>query len=138
MTNETTIPGLQQTFDLLHDINGLPGYVLVLLLCWVAGFIMKRVRQIPNESIPIAIVLLGGLMNVLLAPPRAQGEIVRLWVMRNIIVGIIIGFIAWAAHRFLFKSILGRFLPASEDDALQEPSKPVDPQSNSSTKQPTP
>lgn len=116
---------LRWVTDTLGKLYGLPGYVLVFLLCLVAGFVLKRSRWFPNDGIPLTVICLGGLVNSLIADPKADTLPLRIWVVKNVVVGLIIGFAAWQAHAQRRKIPgLKRFFPESSDSDPQAFTKP--------------
>lgn len=83
----------------LNSLYGLPAVALVLGSCIVLGYILKFIRQFPNDGIPVAVVLWGGIAMSLVADARASSMPLRVWVVRNILVGMIIGLVAWIVHK---------------------------------------
>lgn len=113
---------LDQGTQLLGKLNGLPGYMLVLLSCFAVGFIIKRwAKRIPNESIPTVVALWGAVFNSVIADPCADTVPFRIWLVKNALVGFIIGVIAFSSHRYVWKPLLRklakRFAIELDDDS---------------------
>ncbi len=119
-TNSPSIWGyFEQTFDAVHSLYGLPGYALVLLTCIIVGYIMKIMKWFPNEKIPAVVIAWGIVFNLLSADTRDASVPVRLYIVKNLLIGMIIGFIAWLIHnRWLSRiensiPLLKNFLPST-------------------------
>lgn len=89
---------LTELTTLLGKLWGLPSYMLVLMVCLIAGFALKRSKWFPNEGIPLAVIGTGALLMALIADPRADTLPLRVWLVKNVAFGAIIGGIAWALH----------------------------------------
>lgn len=94
---------LDQFVKLLNTINGLPGYALVALTCIVAGYFLRLNKRFPNDAIPMSCVLLGMVLNPLISDPIAAGASLRVWIVRNVAIGAIVGAAAWIIHRTIIK-----------------------------------
>ena len=94
---------LDQALALLNSVYGLPGHILVGLTCIILGYSLRFFRKFPNEGIPLVCMLWGMVFNPLIADERAAGTSLRLWMVRNILVGFVIGAGAWAVHRYVIK-----------------------------------
>lgn len=97
---------LQQQMDRL---SGAPGWVLVGIACLIVGLTLKRIRSFPNSAIPCVVLLVGMLGNSLLAAEEPKGITHRAWLVRQIIIGLVIGFSAWGFHRIVLKKLAERF-----------------------------
>jgi len=95
---------IEKSIAFLNSLYGLPAAALVFGSCVVWGYILRFIKRFPNDGIPVAVVLWGGIVMSLVADSRASSMPLRVWVVRNIMVGLIIGLLAWLAH----KTILGR------------------------------
>lgn len=84
--------------DTLGQLYGLPGYVLVYLLCLGLGFALKKSKWFPNEGIPLTIILVGAVFTCLIADPRGDTLPLRVWIVKNVVFGALIGIAAWATH----------------------------------------
>jgi hypothetical protein len=105
---------------ILNSLYGLPGHMLVGLACIVLGYTLRFVKRFPNDAIPVVCILWGMIFNPLVADERIAGTSLRLWVARNILIGLIIGAGAWALHRYFLKKfeekipILGTILAEAD------------------------
>jgi uncharacterized membrane protein len=90
--------------DLLFgSLYSLPGYVLVGFSCIVVGYIFKMIKRFPNDGIPAICVAWGMLLNPIIATAPDK-VVVRIWLTTHILVGMVVGFIAWVVHaRFIKK-----------------------------------
>lgn len=96
---------LDYAISLLNAISSLPGHVLVGLTCLIVGYALRFIRRFPNDGIPLVSILWGMVINPLLADVRESGTPLRLWLARNIMVGLVIGAVTWALHRYILKKI---------------------------------
>ena len=110
---ETLLESLAET---LNKLGGAPASILVLFACVIAGYVLRCVRRFPNEAIPVAVILVGGLIYPFVADDNNDFTL-RVWVIRNSIIGLTIGFIAWTVHNKILKKVeerLGLFCDDSE------------------------
>jgi len=91
--------------DFLASLGGAPGYVLTLLISVVGCYIVRALRHVPNEAMPTIVTLWGALWNLLLADPWSPPASIRLWVAKNIGIGLIIGFVGWLLHKKVMKRL---------------------------------
>lgn len=90
--------------NLLNRVNGLPAAGIVLLSCWVVGYALRFWKKFPNEGIPVAVILWGGAFNPLLADLNSQMGW-RIWFVKNLLVGLVIGFLAWLVHNLVLAKL---------------------------------
>jgi hypothetical protein len=91
--------------DFLGTIYDLPGYMLVGLSCTIFGYCLRFFKKFPNDGIPMACMLWGMIFNPLMAaapPPEAS---TRIWLVRHILMGLIIGAGAWMTHKYVLSRI---------------------------------
>jgi hypothetical protein len=93
-----------QATSMVDRLYSLPVGVLVMLLCIVAGYIFRCVKRFPNEAIPVAVILLGGVVAPILAPIDTAMTL-REWLAKNAIVGLVIGFAAWMLHNLVISRV---------------------------------
>lgn len=98
----TFLDSINTTSEWLSKLYGLPGYVLVFLICLGIGYMLKQSR-FPNDGIPVAVFLCGISLNMLIADPMADNFTIRVWLVKNGVIGGIIGTVAWLAHYKVFK-----------------------------------
>lgn len=107
---ETT---LQQISELLQNkLNGAPADLLVLIVCWVVGYLLRWIKRFPNDGIPIVVILMGAVVYPLIADDNNEITL-RVWLVRNVAIGFGLGFGAWLTHTFILKWIenkLGLFV----------------------------
>ena len=90
---------IDKAIGVLNQLYGLPAFALVFCSCIVVGYILRFVKRFPNDGIPVAVVLWGGIIMTLVADTRATSMPARVWVVRNILVGMIFGLVAWLTHK---------------------------------------
>lgn len=87
-----------------EQLNGAPFGVLIFFFVIGCGYVLKSLKRVPNNFIPFAVIVAATLLFMLGAP--ARGEIsLRIWLVRNFLIGFTIGFLAWLAHRLVLKRI---------------------------------
>lgn len=121
-TIETTIDGAIAT---LNKLYGLPAIALVALSCIVVGYILRCIKRFPNDGIPIAVILWGAAFLPLLSD-YTPGKF-RIWLVRNVFVGLITGFVAWLFHNKILSKIedkLGLFNNSTVDPTTATTDKP--------------
>lgn len=96
---------IDKTIGLLNQLYGLPAVALVLGSCIVLGYVLRFIKAFPNDGIPVAVILWGGIVMSLVADSRASSMPIRVWVVRNILVGMIIGLGAWLVHKALLSRV---------------------------------
>lgn len=90
---------LETIVKFLSGLNGLPGFVLIYLLCLGFGFLLKKISRFPNDAIPVVIVLIGAILNMLIAEANDETKTpFRIWLVRNFVLGCLYGLLAWATH----------------------------------------
>ena len=115
----------------LDKLQGLSAVALVMLGCLAIGYILRFIKSFPNTAIPLVVVISGAVGMMLMATGRATTMPTHVWVVRNFMVGLIVGALSWAVH-YLALSRLENFikskLPGSGDDTtfFAKPPAPVD------------
>lgn len=111
---------IENTLGELDRLNNISSIALNYLACIVFGYVLKLFKKFPNEAIPLAVIMVGGLASLLLADPIGDGTYVRVWATRNFLLGIFIGFIAWMSHKF-FISRIENYITSKFKDPDPEP-----------------
>lgn len=96
---------IEHLIQMLNSLYGLPGHILVGISCIVIGYTLRFVRRFPNDALPVVSVLWGAVFTPLVADVRVTGTPLRLWLVRNILVGMIVGGCAWLFHRYFIKRL---------------------------------
>jgi hypothetical protein len=101
-----------QFLDWLLKLQTLPAVILVFLSCIVFGYAWRfiRFKWFPNDAIPVAVILWGSLAMCLAADPASSGMRMRIWIIRNVMIGAIVGFLAWVTHAALLKKLEQKLL----------------------------
>ena len=125
---------LTQATELLSKLYGLPGGLLVLLSCLVVGYFLRIWKAFPNSAIPVVVVLWGPVFNMLIADPLADKLTIRIWLVKNFLVGVVIGGLAWLVHNKLLSRIedkipflKGWLVPEEVSDDGKPTTTPADP-----------
>ena len=106
----------------LNQLYGLPAIALVFLSCIVLGYVLKLVKGFPNDGIPLAVILWGAILLPLLTEYKPGG--LRIWLLKNILVGVIAGFIAWLFHNKILAKIEDKLGLFQSDGPNQPPKTP--------------
>jgi len=96
---------LEQTSTILGKLYGVPGYVLVAITCIGVGYFLRGLKSFPNNAIPWVVVTWGCAFNMLIADPLADGFTIRIWLVKNFLVGTGIGIGAWLFHNHILSRI---------------------------------
>lgn len=114
---------LKQVTDLLGKLYGLPGYVSVFLFCLAFGYALKRSKWCPNDAIPALVIGWGSIWTTLIADPRADTLPLRVWVVKNVVFGALVGCAAWIAHANRRRiPLIKRFIVDEKKSASQDDS----------------
>ncbi len=91
----------------LDKLQGLPALALVFLSCIVMGYVWRliRLKWFSNDAIPLFVILWGAIANAVMADPRAANMPARIWLMRNVLIGAIVGFLAWMLHNYALSKL---------------------------------
>jgi type II secretory pathway component PulF len=139
-TRTMTIPSISEIYGWLTSA---PSYLLVVLACVVLGLVLKAVPRFPNGAIPAVVVLSGGILQCLLAGEEPSGTGHRVWLIRNLLMGIIMAFVAWVLHRTVIKRFetkfpwLGNLLHTGQTEHFTNPNPPLPPSPQPATTQAT-
>lgn len=96
---------LESAQSILSKLYGLPGGVLVLLSCIAVGYVLRLWKWFPDKAIPVVAIIWGPIFNTLLADPKSDDLPLRVWICKNVLVGLLIGVIAWVVHN----KVIARF-----------------------------
>lgn len=103
--SRTIVESLDKVIAWLNQLYGLPAATLVFASCIVLGYALRFVKRFPNDGIPVAVILWGGIVMSLVADARASSMSLRIWVVRNVLVGMVIGMVSWLAHKILLSRV---------------------------------
>lgn len=122
---------IDKALSVLNQIQGLPAVALVFVSCIVIGYAWKFIpaKWFPNEAIPVIVILWGAFCQSMLADARVSSMPLRVWIVRNVLVGLAIGFIAWMTHNLILSKIedwLSAKFPLV-DRLLNKPQEPPKP-----------
>lgn len=99
MTMVETIVGL------LNKVHGASAGGLVCLSCIALGYILRFIKPFPPDGIPVAMVLWGAIVMSVIADSRPTTMSLRVWVVRNVLVGMVIGMVAWIVQKVLLNRL---------------------------------
>lgn len=108
---------LNDILSALDKIQGWPTTALVFATCIVFGYALRFIKRFPNDGIPVAVILWGAVFMLLLADPRPHDMPARVWTVRNLLVGLAIGFFAWILHKVILTKLEG-WLAARFPDSI--------------------
>ena len=94
-TIETT---LEQVTALLSRVYGLPSALFVIAGCIIGGYLLRFWKRFPNDAIPVCVTLLGAVLFPIIADLNNEMPW-RTWFVRNVIFGLVLGFVAWVLHK---------------------------------------
>lgn len=115
----------------LKALQDLPIGLLILLSCIVLGFALKRWPSFNNQFIPLAVIGWAVVLCVVTSGGAPAGLGLVTWKIRNGLVGMALGFIAWGLHYFFLYRYedkwpwLRRFLNG-EDPTNNPPAPPAE------------
>lgn len=81
----------------LDRLGALPAAALVFLACLALGYVIRSIRWLDNSRIPGVCICAGGILK-LLSAEWPDGPNWRVWMMREVLFGLIIGWLAWEFH----------------------------------------
>jgi hypothetical protein len=84
--------------DAIKFLVEAPTPLLVVIGCIVIGYILRFVPAFPNNGIPLVVIIMGAMLYALMAPPPDALLTHRGWLLRNILVGLALGCLAWLVH----------------------------------------
>lgn len=96
---------LNDLLQWLDKIQGLSAGALVLFSAIVVGYALRFIKAFPNQGIPVVVILWSAVAMLIIADPRATTMPARVWTMRNLLAGLILGLVAWLLHNI----VLSRF-----------------------------
>lgn len=100
---------MNELLQLNDKLMNAPAGVVVALFAIALGYVLKISAFFPNNRIPLVIVLFTAVVFPILeacADTMAAKEHVALRVPINVLIGFIIGFLAWAFHAQILKKFV--------------------------------
>lgn len=85
-------------FGPLDQIATWSNPLLTVAACIVVGYLLRFIHRFPNDAIPVVVILFGSVVFMFLADKCPANVLARVWHAKNLIVGLILGFVAWIAH----------------------------------------
>lgn len=98
---------IESILGYLDKLQALPSIALVFASCLVMGYVWRfiKLKWFPNDAIPAMVILWGAIAYCVVADPAADGIHLRVWLMRNLMIGACDGFFAWLTHFIVLKRI---------------------------------
>lgn len=124
---------LKDLFTFFGGLESMPGYGLTFLFCITFGYLLKATPRFPNNAIPMVVILAGGLVNCLLATALVPPMTIRIWLTRNIVIGLIVAVIAWLVHKLILKRFIDKWFPNGTDNTTTFTRTPQDSKPNDKT-----
>jgi flagellar biosynthesis protein FliR len=109
------------------QLYGAPSGVLVAAFAIALGYLLKTLPFFNNKYIPLFVVVFCTVAFMLIAPAKAADTSARVWLVRNFIIGFIIGFAAWMFHAQLLRRFVDPKLWPDQRDAGPKPTEPTKP-----------
>jgi hypothetical protein len=94
--------------NFLNGLYGIPATALVALTCIVWGYVLRFVKSFPNNGIPLAVILWGAILLPVIADGNSKLPF-RVWLVKNILVGLVTGFVAWIIHKQALSRLEDKF-----------------------------
>ena len=125
---------LSDAVDILNKLNGAPSILLVAILCLMLGYILVYSRSFPNRAVPLVVIFAGAAIMPLMSDFKNSPYGLRVWLLRNIVVGAIIGALTWVLHSMLLIRIpwLKAALESNNSDLKEPEPKPETPKQTES------
>jgi hypothetical protein len=95
---------LDSAVDLLNKLYGLPAIAIVMLGCLALGYLLRFIKAFPNDAIPVVCILFGAVLLPTLADARGPMPL-RIWLVKNAMLGLIVGCLAWITHNILLSRL---------------------------------
>ena len=110
------------------ELMGAPSGVLVAIFAIAIGYILKTIPKFNNRFIPVVVVTFCTVAFMLVAP-AAPDMALRIWLVRNFMLGVIIGFLAWTFHAQLLRRFVDPkiFKDPCDTNFTPKPPAPADP-----------
>lgn len=107
----------------LDKIAGAPALLTALILLGI-GYAIKKTPWAHNAVIPWVVVLMGGIFFQQISEPTNNNLPIHTWQLRQLGLGLLIGFAVWIFHNQIWKRIATLTGIAPPDDAV-DPPKPL-------------
>lgn len=122
----------QQLDNLLSHLNKLEGMSaagLVFLSCLVVGYAWRfiKLKWFANDAIPVVVIVWGAFAMSMIADARASAMPFRVWMLRNVLIGAVIGFSVWLVHDLAISRVedwIASKLPGAKKDPSTPPPPP--------------
>lgn len=112
--------------DLISQIREWPASTAMVIALNLFGWAAKKSTYIPNNLIPIFLVLMGALIYPFIGAPGDVGPMRNPDVMMAI-YGSLLGFVSWAIHGIVWKQIIKRIPGADENGSTDKPTDTTQP-----------
>jgi len=99
------MPDLNQILTLFDKLQGISGEGLIVIACLAIGYGLRYWPWFPNKMIPFAVMTFATFAYPVLADPKVATQPFRVWLVRNICIGFIIGAGSWLLHFLVIRRI---------------------------------
>lgn len=120
---------LNNLLQILDKVQGMSAAALVCVSCIVVGYVLRFIKKFPNDGIPVVVILWGAVAMLFIADPHPPATTMRVWTVRNFLVGLTIGLIAWMLHKFVLSWVedyLAKKFPSASNTAFFNKPDPTD------------
>jgi peptidoglycan/LPS O-acetylase OafA/YrhL len=112
MTNEpvnTVLPdSVDQVFTGLNHLHNLSAEVLIFIVCVAFGFGLRKWTKLKLRMSAAAVVTVGAVLNAVMAEGKAISSMPpRIWLMRSLLIGVIVGCVAFIADAVILSRLKG-------------------------------
>ena len=112
MTNETVntvLPdSVDQVFTGLNHLHSMSAEGLIFIVCVAFGFGLRKWTKLSLRTTAAAVVAAGAVLNVVMAEGKSMATMsFRIWAMRSLLIGVIIGVVAFLADTVIVSRIKG-------------------------------
>lgn len=97
--------------DLINQVTSLGPEALTIAILIVLGYVVRAIPRMPDlvvRLLPVTCLVLGAVLYPLLAPAPAPDPRLRHPMVRLVLVGILLGFLAWVLHNKFLKRLEDR------------------------------
>lgn len=125
LSDDTANQYLNSMVEWNNKLLGLPSGVLVLIVMFLFNSVLYYAEFFPNRNIPLFSIVGGALIYFLLSWRVGADTLpVPIWATKNIVIGCIIGCVAWIASLRYGMKLVGK-LAGKPDPSPPLPEKPV-------------
>ena len=115
---------MKDLIQLNDQLYGAPSGVLLMFFAIALGYLLKTIPGFNNKWIPLVVVVVGTAGFMLAAPSRPADMALRIYLVRNFLIGFVIGFAAWTFHAQVLKRLIdSKIFPNNETNETKQNEK---------------